>query len=284
MTTNERMGWKSRLTIGGAAVEFVSCDIKETRDLVEDDGLRGSRTRQMERVAQGQIHIGGSITMQPTPSEMAVVLPLVMGAGSLITDVMSDTTVVLDTGTQASTYTGRFSKMTMSGQPGKKVTVKLDFVGKSSSFGAGGTSGTLDIANRPYMFSDSGGITINGGVYSIDKFEFVIDNKIEPTYMQGQYPTDIEPTDRICTLGIQTRYTTEQALLTLAQAGPVIGSPLVGSIGFTNGSNSMSFTWGAMVAKSETVTVPGRQHLRLPLNYNLYGVGTSTKEIAAVLA
>lgn len=284
----EVMGWKSRMTIGGTAVEFVSSDIAEVIDIVPDDGLRGTRTRSMERVAQGQKHYAGSIVMQATPVEVATVLPFVFNSSTAVTltDAMQDVTVVIDTITKLYTYVGRFSKLTFTGAPGQKVMMRLDFIGKSGTFASGGSLSTnADITNRPYMFSDTSGVTINSVSYELDKFELSIDNMIVPTYMSGQTPTDLEPTDRVCMLGIQTRYNSaEQALLTLAQAGPVIASPLTGSIAFTNGSNSMTFTWAAMVAQSRTVTIPGRQHLRLPLNYQLYGVGsTPTREQVTTL-
>ena len=282
----EVMGYKSRMTIGGTAVEFVSHDMKETREIVEDEGLRGTRTRALERIAVGQIKVGGSITMHPTPAEMAVVLPYVMGNSALVlTDPMQDVTIVIDTVTKLYTYVGRFSSAHMTGEPGKMITLKLNFVGKTLVTASGGSlSAAPDITVRPYMFSDAGsGLTIASTTYSIDKFDLGIDNKIEPTYMQGQTATDLEPTDRVVTLGVQTKYTTaESGLLDLAQAGPLIATPLTGSIGFTNGTNSMSFTFGALVAMSETVTTPGRQHLRLPLNYHCYGVST-TKEVVTTL-
>ena len=288
-TYTEIPSWKTRLSIGGTCVEFVSCDITEQKDLVADDGLRGTRTRQMERLALGQTHIGGSIVMQPTPADMTLVLPFLLNSGNadLLTDIMQDVTVIVDTFTQASTYVGRFTRGTLSGSPGQPLNLKLDFVGKSASFAGGGTLSTApDTSNRKYMFADSGSstaLTINSTAYSISKFELVVDNKIVPTYMNGQLPTDLEPTDRICTLSIETRYAVEQALLTLAQAGPVIGSPLAGSIGFTNGTNSMGFTWAAMAAHSRTVSIPGgHQNLRLPLTYDLLGV-SATKEMTTTL-
>ena len=278
----EAMGYKSRMTISGTAVEFVSHHIKETREIIEDDGLRGTRTRALERVNQGNIKIAGSITMQPTPAEMSLVLPFVLAStGTALTDALGDVTVVIDNGTKTETHLGRFTSAHITGEPGKKINLKLSYVGKTLTVSSGGSlSGTPDITVRPYMFYDMGsGVTIGGTAYAIDKFDLGIDNKIEPTYMMGQTATDLEPTDRVITLGIQTKYNTaEQALLTLAQAGPVIASPLAGSIAFTNGANSMSFTMASLVAMSETVTIPGRNHLRLPLNYHCYGVST-TREL-----
>ena len=144
-----------------------------------------------------------------------------------------------------------------------------------------GTVPAIDLSVRPYMFYDMGsGITIAATAYSIDKFELVIDNKIEPTYMQGQTATDLEPSDRVITLGIQTKYNaaTELALFTALRAG----TPQSANISFVNNSNTMSFTFGKLVGESQSVVIPGRQHLRLPLNYHCYGVST-TKELVATL-
>lgn len=279
---SETMGYLAGMSIGGTVVEFVSHDIKETREIIQDDGLRGTRTRALERVAQGNIKVAGSITMQPSPVELTAVLKYLLSSGSglALTDAMQDVVVVVATPVITNTYTGRFTSGEFTGEPGKKVTLKLNFVGKTLSTGAGGALAAPDLTQRPYMFYDMGsGITIGGTAYSIDKFHLMFDNKIEPTYMQGQAATDLEPTDRVITLGIQTKYTSVEAgLLVTAQTGPVIASPQAASVAFTNGSDSLTFTFGALVATSETVVVPGRQHLRLPLNYQCYGVGT-TKEV-----
>ncbi len=286
----EQMGYASRMTVGGNAVEFITHDIKETRELVEDDGIRGVRSRVLERVALGNIKVGGSITFEPTPAEMAILLPLVVSSSTsatVLTDAMADVTVVIDTVTKLYTYIGRFTAMHLTGEPGKKIKLKLDFVGKTLVVASGGSlAGIPDITVRPYMMADMGsGITIGGTVYSVDKFEMTLDNHIEPTFMQGQTATDLEPTDRTVSLGIQTRYNTaEDALLVLAQTGPVIASPLTASVAFTNGVKSMTFTFGALVAKSETVTHPGKKgKLRLPLNYNCYKVGTTLETVPVLV-
>lgn len=284
---SEQMGYGVRMTIAGTAVEFVSHDIKETIEIVEDEGIRGSRTRSFERVAQGNKKIAGSITMEPTPAEMAIILPYVTNSGNnvTLTDAMQDVTIVIDNVTKKYTYLGRFTSMHITGETGKKIQLKLQFVGKTLTVAAGGSlSGMPDITVRPYMFYDAGtGLTLGASTFQIDKFDLGIDNKIEPTFMQGQTATDLEPTDRVITLAVQTKYmAAESALLDLAQAGPTIDTPLTGSIAFTNGTHSMAWTFGALVATSETVVVPNKKPLRLPLNYHCYGVST-TKEVIPVL-
>ena len=285
----EQMGWAVRGTINTTPVEFVSTNIKETVEIVQDDGLRGVRSRALERTAQGVKKVAGTLVMEPTPAELALILPLVCqsSTGTTLTDAMQDLTLVIDLRTKLNTFVGRFTKMNLTGESGgKKLRVTLQFVGKTLVVASGGSlSGTPDITVRPYMFYDStSGITIGGTAYSIDKFDLGIDNKIVPTYMQGQTATDLEPTDRVVTLGVQTRYNAaEDALLVLAMAGPVIASPLTASIAFTNGSNSATFTFGALVAQSESVVVPGRNALRLPLNYQCYKVGTTLETVPVLV-
>lgn len=283
----EAMITKSLMSIAGTLVEFISCDIKETIDIIQDEGIRGTRARALERLAQGQKHVAGSIVMEPTPVEVALVLPYCVqsSTGTTLTDALQDVTVILDTITKKYTYSGRFTKITFSGEPGQKVRMKLDFVGYSLTVASTSLTGTPDITVRPYLFSDSGsGLTIASTAYSIDQFELSIDNRIVPTYMQGQVATDLEPTDRIVTLNAQVKYTsTEQGLLTTAQAGPVAGTPLTGSIAFTNGSNSMTFTFASLVVMSQSVVAPNRAgKFRLPLNMQAYKAST-TLEVVPVL-
>lgn len=283
----EADGFLSRMSIGGVVVAFVSHDIKEARPLVDDDGLTGTRTRGVERVVQGNFAVAGSIVMQPTEVEWAAILPFVMGNSALLlTDAMTDVTVVVDTKTKSYSYLGRFNTCKITGEKGKKLWVTLGFIGYTCTPGAGGVITTaVDKTTGPLMFYGAGsGITIVSTTYVIDKFELDIDNHIIPTYMSGQSATDLEPQDRTITLGIQTKFNAaELALSALAIAGPVFGTPMTSTIAFTNGTNTLSLAFAAVVPVSETVVVPGRAPLRLPLNFSCYGAST-TKELVTTIA
>jgi len=286
--TGEATLFATKLSLGGTAVEFVTCDIAETREtLLDDDGIRGQRSMQLERTAQGLIKVGGTIKMHPTPAELALIWPFLVqsSTGATLTDLMQDCAVILDTQTKTYSFTGRISKGVLSGRPGKKLDLTLTYVGYSCTVSAGGSvGGTPDIANGPYMMSQLGsGVTIAGTAYLIDEFELEIDNMIDPTFMQGQTATDLYPTGRKVGLSIRTKYTsTESGLLTVAQAGQIIASPLVASLAFTDGANSASFAFGALVADSKTV-VATEKKLRLPLKYHCLKVG-STLEVVTTLA
>jgi hypothetical protein len=303
----EAMLYASKISLTNAAsvtqiFEFVNCSVIGSQELlVDDEGLRGQRSLQLERTTLGLVKVSGQIKLQPTPVELAYLLPLAMGTSNTsssssssstaytdsLTDAMADVTLVMDLQTKANTFVGRFNKLTLGASPGKKLDVTVDFVGYGASYatmvGSGGTiAGVGDITNRPYMCSDSGsGLTIGGTTYSFDQFELEIDNKIDPTYMQGLYATDLAATGREVNLSARFKYTTtEQGLLGTAFGGPVIASPVAASIAFTNGSNSCTIALPAVIAEPKTVGATEKK-IRLPLRYRCLKTGT-TPELSVV--
>ena len=65
-----------------ARLEFVDHDIREEIDVIGDDGLRGTRTRAVERLALGNVKIAGSVTLEPTPAELELLMPFILGTSS----------------------------------------------------------------------------------------------------------------------------------------------------------------------------------------------------------
>ena len=273
-----------------ARLEFIDHDLHEEIDIIADDGLRGTRTRAVERLALGNVKISGSITLEPTPLELELLMPFILGTATnsgtyAVADTLPNLYLLADYVAKVATYTTRVTKATFSSSPGKKLRLKLDLVGTVMTLGAAGTFASasipaMDLA-APYRMADLGtGVTINSIAYSLDKFELSIDNAIQPTYMQGVTATDLEPTDRIVMLGFETKYTsTEVALQTDQRAG----TGRAGSLAFVNpSSQTFSFTFANLVAPPKSTTVPGRQHLRYSNNYQAYGLST-TKEVVVVL-
>lgn len=301
----ETMLYASKIQLTNAAssvqiFEYVSCSVVATQELlVDEEGIRGQRSMQLERTTQGLVKVSGQIKLQPTPVELAYLFPLVMGVSNTsssssstidsVTDALQDVTLLMDLQVKENTFIGRFNKMSLSARPGRPLDVTIDFVGYGAAYstmvGAGGTiSGVGDLSNRRYMCADSGtGITIASTAYSFDEFDLEIDNKIDPTYMQGLYATDLMPTGREVTLHVRFKYTSAEAgLLAAAFAGPVIGSPAAASIAFTNGSNSCTISMPAVIAEPRTVAATEKK-IRLPLRYRCLKT-SSTPELSVATA
>ena len=246
----ESMGYKSTMAMnffGGNTtnfnssslrLEFLSHDIKESIELEQDEGLRGTRTRNAERVALGNVKVAGSVTLEPTPIELNALLPFILGSAATAgaftpSETLPDLYLMIDQVNEVNTLLVRVNKATFTGEPGKKLKLKLDLVGKT-------------------LFQAAAG-----------------------SFPAAIPPVDLEPTDRQVTLSIQTRYTSTEAILFAAIRS---GMPQSASLAFTNGTSTLGFTFGKLLGTSESVTIPGRQHLRLPLKYQAYGIGT-TREL-----
>ena len=54
---------------------------------------------------------------------------------------------------------------------------------------------------------------------------------------------------------------------------------MTGSLAFTNGSNSATFAFGALVAVPKSVTVPNKKQLRWNGEYHAYKVGSTLEMV-----
>lgn len=279
-------------TFNGSSIplEYLSHSIKESIERLEDDGIRGTRSRASERIALGNVKVAGQLKLQPTPVELEALMPFIMGTASAagtyaLADALTDMYMMIDNIASVDTYLLRISKATFEAKSGERLSLTLDVVGKTLTTGAAGSfPGTVpatDLTVRAYQFYDNAsGITVAGTAYSIDQFKLTIDNKIDPTYMMGQTATDLEATDRKVMVDVRTKYTsTELGLWTAARAG----TAQTGSASFTNGANTFSMTFGKLIANAESVVQEKRDgKIRLSLSYGAYTTGT-TKELVCTL-
>src|SRR4051812_33510927 len=78
------MGYKSQLGMGSTSTiteqyEFKSESLAAERTILHNPGIRGSRSRVIERKRQGTVSIGGQIALEPTLTELRALLPRILG-------------------------------------------------------------------------------------------------------------------------------------------------------------------------------------------------------------
>ncbi|MGZ4988607.1 MAG: phage tail tube protein, partial [Limisphaerales bacterium] len=267
-----------------------SNNLKETIEVISDEGLRGTRTRNVERLASGNVKISGPIVFEPTTAELETLMPFILGTASstgtyAVAETLPTLYLLCDYVSKVATFTGAVNRATFEASPGEKLKLTLDVVGSAMTLGSAGSFASASVPaidNNPvYRMADMGsGVTINSIAYLIDAFKLTIDNKIVPTYMSGVLPTDLLPTDRVVTLEMRTRYNTADVVLQTDQRA---FTKRAGSVAFTNSaSDAFTFTFGSLVAPPESVVVPDRNHIRYPSSYLVYGIG-STKELVITL-
>lgn len=273
------------------AMKYISNTLTEKIPIEQNDSIRCTRARNVADIAQGNIEVSGAISCTPTPIEWGRWLPYMGFTVSTntwtLTEALADlyvrTYMTGISGAEIFTFLTRVSKSTLVIEPGKKVILTQDLVGKSLAIPSSYSFPTIDDLSRPFMAYDLGsttGITIASTANYVERIELSIDHKIEPTYLSGQTATDLEPTDRVVQLKIRTKFSSaaEVALFTASRAG----TSVTGAFTLTAGGTSMAVSLGAMVPDSMTPVINDRGKIRQEITYNCYKVST-TGEVVIVL-
>lgn len=247
--------------------EFVSESLKATKSIIDTNGIRGTRSHHGSRTREDVYTVAGDIVLHPSPADLDLLLPRILGASE-----SSDTFALAETlpvfGVQIDRVAKVFSyadcvvgKATFRGKagPGSFVELVLSIVGKSRSIGAAGSFPelTLGVAanNAPYVFSD-GVLTLLSSARKMMDFELVIDNLPDVRFSNSLTATSITPKDRIITLATTNPFTSDETdLLDQAVAGAA------GSLVFTNGNMSTTFTFGLLQVPSDDPTIPGKSEI-----------------------
>jgi hypothetical protein len=269
----------SSITSGSEAYDFHNESLRQHVPLVISDGLAGTRSRLSTRVRQGVYEVGGSITLDPTPVELANLLPRILGAAAsgntfALAETLPSFVVGLNRVEKWFTYTGCYvTKATFRGTEKQLVSLTLDIIGTSEANAAasGFPSLTLD-SNPPYMFYDAAsGLSLQSSSRTFMAFELTIDNKIERRYANSQTLTAVLPEDREVMLKVTTPFTSSEIDLYTGPLASATNDSGAGTLTFTNGSNSIEFSFADLKAELSTPVVTGRSEIKLETTYRALG-------------
>jgi len=265
------------------AYEFMSESLKANKTFLDLSGIRGTRSHPKERCRVGTYSVTGPISFQPTPEEMANLLPRILGAAPsgttfAVAEDLPEFDVFIDRITKVFTYAGcKCISANFKGSSGSPLTLDMNIVGKTETISNAGTaigSSLVPGLTAPYVFMD-GVLTLSGDTREFKDFDLMIDNVADTSrFMNSLTLTDIPILDRKVTLTVTVPYTTDNAdLYDQALAGAA------GTLVFTNGNYSTTFTFANLKATSQaTPTVNAKQELMLGLNLTAY-MSSTTKEI-----
>jgi len=296
---SESMGFRSNMAIHSAAdfgtgtpvaMKYRSNTLQETVNVVQNDGIRCERSRNVADIALGNVEVAGAIVCDPTPIEWGRWLPYMGFSVSTntwtLTDALADLyirTYMGATNAELFTFLTRVNSSVLTAEAGGRVQLTQNLVGKSLTVSSSYTFPTIDDLSRPFMMYDAGastGITIASVAQPVSRIELEINNAIEPTYMSGREATDLEPGDR--TVMLRATYKFNSAAEATMFAANRAGTAQTGSFTFTNGGTSMAVSLGAMVANSVSPPINDRGKIRMEVEYNCYKTG-STGEVVIVL-
>ena len=260
---------------------FASENIRKRGTIVARQGIRGTRSQTADDTRVGTYSVSGTLVLEPTPEDLAIWFPRILGAapsGTLyaLAETLPEFVLAVDRGPKVFTYAGcKVSRATLRGSEGSLLRLTLDVVGKTESVGAAGTFPALTLANtQPYIFSDLT-LTLQAATREVKDFELVIDNAlVTDRFMNSVTLTDIPEGDRVIALATTHAWATTNAdLYDQALAGAA------GTLLLTNGGYSTSFGFATLQCPAESPTAAGRQEVPLVLAMTARKAG-ATAELA----
>lgn len=289
--TGQSQGAISRLAINGQEMEFLSIE-GGMRTMLTDNterAIRGTLSRSKERVKEGLQVVDIAIRMNPSPAELDVILPLI-GMVESPTDTftvidgsantLGDFTVIIDRVAKVHTYANcKIDKAVFRGQKGADpIELELRIMGTTESEGAAGSFSASAIdTGIAYSFCE-GVMTLDSTQRGYDRFALSIDNMIQRQFNNSCTATSLVPTDRAVTLATSVSYVAANTGLYTTPATPD-ATGIVGSLAFTDGGQSTTFTMINLKSIAQSPSIPGKTEIRLPLFYKAYKSGSTAELI-----
>jgi hypothetical protein len=254
---------------GSEPFEFVSESLRRTSTILDSSGIRGTRSHIRERTRAGSHEIGGSIVLNLSPADLDRLLPRILGGGE-VADVFSLTEdlpsfhIAIDRVAGVFTYESCYvQRAILRAVAGGLIQLELVILGTTETLAAAGTFPVLvfgdDETNAPYVLSDAT-LTLLGVPRQMMSFELVIDNALDRRFTNSQTATSITPQDRVISLTTNNPFTSaELDLYTQDSTGSA------GTLTFTNGSLSTTFSFASLQAAARSPVVPGKQEIPLTL-------------------
>lgn len=267
--------------------EYASENIQMVQTHANTNGMRGTRSRRKERRRLVREDIGGSLVLQPTPTELNTQLYLILGTAEnadsfVLAETLPSFSLLFDRITARFIYTGLVvNRATFAGSSGGLITLSLDLLGKtevidtSTAFDVGGNIPAVD-SGGVYVFSDvTYALAADASAAEVQSFSITIDNALDPNHFYNSVQrTQLVPTDRIISVNMVVAYDADTKDL-YDQAATANS----GTLTITNGGTSTLFTFANLGTPAISPVGGGRGN-EILLNLNMQAeMSSTTKEL-----
>lgn len=260
---------------------FISETLSKHQSIVERDGIRGTRSHTALDTRLGNAPVDGTLVMEPTPEDLAIWFPRILGAAAagtsyLLAETVPDFALWVDRIAKVFGYAKNWvDRATFSASEGQPMRMSLELVGTDEAVANAGTFPALTITyTQPYLFTDMV-LTLGGTARQAKEFTLTIDNHLIKDRFFNSTIRQLAPSeDRTVTLSCTVPYSVENtALYAQALAGAA------GTLVLTNAGYSTTFSFGVLQVPYDTPTVTGKGEVMLTLNMVARKTG-STLELA----
>jgi hypothetical protein len=276
----------------GTRLDFASCGVVLAEQILDFNGLRGTRSRDISRTRVGPRRVHGPISFEsPTRTEWTALLPWLFGAaGSSGNYSLGDSLasqaqyVVVDRVEKVFTYNGCMpdTGAIRSSQNGP-VSLDLQIIGIDETVGASGSFPALsiDTASAPFIHTDSAGaITIGGTAYPVRTFSTEIRNFVDANrFFNSQIlSANANAMDRQIAVSLEMPYKEANAVYGIGNSGVAI------IVTYTNGAHSMTLTFANVAFGRDTPPTPSRDNEEMLVVHGVAYASGATKELVVAIA
>jgi hypothetical protein len=246
--------------------EFVGESLAKKMTILETAGIRGTRSHPAERTRDGTYSVAGTIHFHCSRGLLDLLLPRILGGGSSPTFTLAEALpafdVLIDRVASRFVYgTCKVSRALFKARASGLLELALELAGETEA--ASGTAFPTIAAptDSPYIWQDCV-VTLAGNPRVVTEFELEIDNHLRARFSNSQTATDLYPTDRTINLRCAVPFTSDDTDL----YGPSTAGAAAGSLVFTNGAHSVSFSLAQVQFADRSPTVGGKGEIFLHLD------------------
>lgn len=263
------------------AIDFKSESLKLRQERPDGNGVRGTRSRTVERTKAGLKRINGPLSFQPNAADLHRLLPWGFGTAAetisgtnkryRLAEAAATRYVQIDRHAKVFTYSlVGVNTMTFRCEQGQILDVDLDCLASTETVGAAGTFPAIytDITTNPFILSEVA-LTVGGTTVTAKSFEVGLDNKLDSDrFFNSNTLSAVVALDRMVTFKTLLPYGDFTALYDL---GAATGVAVV--ITLTNGSVVMTMTMPKVTFPPISPNVPGRVEVMLELEGQAFRYG-----------
>jgi hypothetical protein len=279
---------------GATQFPFFRESLQKKNSVVHPDVIIGSRQEVSERARFGPNFIGGWVVLALTPGDAATIFPWILGADAsgttfALAETLQTFGVLVDkvTGTHEF-YDGHINRAIIHGKqngpggPPNWITVALQMVFKG--YNAPGVADsfpslTLGVTGQyaPLVFEDA--VFTASAAQELKEFTLDINNYIQPRYVNSLNPTALCPAHRTITLTTVHAYdsTTDDMY-----APAITGISGTKTLAITNGTVSITFTFGTLQAPTVTPVISGKREIDLRMEFSARSVSSTNSLVVSI--
>jgi hypothetical protein len=275
--------------------DFLSESIQKQGNLVGGKGIAGTRSNFANRIREGSYTVGGKLSTYTCAKDLDFWLPRILGA-SENADVFDLDDALPSFGVMVNRVAGTFkysdcyvdkAMWRCQAGPGDgepevvEQVLIIQALAEDSTASYPGSPPTLSTASNrnPYITAD-GVMTIGGTAYKFHDFIIVVDNHLQPRWVNSLTPTALCPQDRTVMLRVTFPFTAAaDAILSGIYQNASRHSGVTADITMTLSGVSCSTKWQFTGLQWAQVSpeVPGKTDLRLTVDFVARKTGAASE-------